>query len=369
MKKSAIVIDWIGFSYGIYIDVYLYQKTLECDVVWVSCHDETRTYRPEKFRKVYDELLCKYDRLYFDETEFFGFLLPGQKAANQQIYYSKHLDISPVVDHTAYYQGLHLVDAVIAKTKDVERYYRAIQEKFGYSFQIISTKFTSLDYSKVLAERVHFQVANPFKGQEAVIIPAHILILKEIPLPPTIPTNYVGDGSFLSFGRKNLPMITSFWNEHQNNDRLPKLYIKSYCENGVVTEEEMGNLAACKANPKIEILDRYISESEKAELYNRCTFFINASPSEGYGHNINEARSTGRIILVFDREPMNELIDPDCGIIMSSIGDGVSRAIQLSKEEVLRKMKRTRERYVEDTESFQETFKTIKKLEILQALK
>jgi len=267
----------------------------------------------------------------------------------------KNLDISPVVNWTSYYEGLHLVDVVIARTKATERYYKAIQEKFGYTFQIISTKFTSLDYSNVIAERVHFQIANPFKGQEAVIIPAHVLLLQEKPVP--LFTRKENDRTFLSFGRKNLPFITSFWNEHQHNDALPKLYIKSYCEHGEVTDAEMGNVAECRANSKIEILDRYIDESEKAELYNQCTFFLNASPEEGYGHNINEARSTGRIILVLDREPMNELINPECGIIMSSIGDGVSRALQLSSEEIITKMKLTRKRYLEDTEAFQETFR------------
>jgi glycosyltransferase involved in cell wall biosynthesis len=350
--KTAVVVDWIGFSYGIFIDAYIFQKTLGCEVIWVSCHDETRTYRPEKFRKVYDEVLAKYDILYFNETEFFGFLLPGQKSANQTIYFLKNLDISPVVDWQTYYQNLTLVDVVIARTQASERYYRAIQEKFGYSFRIVSTKFTSLDYSRVLCERNHFMVANPFKGQEHVIISPQDLLISEVPHSLSgVPI----ERSFLSFGRKNLAMITAFWNEHQHIDALPKLYIKSYSE-----VRDLGDVAMCRRNPKIEIIDRFIDEHEKAELYNRCCFFINASPEEGYGHNINEARSTGRIILVFDREPMNELVNPDCGIIMSSIGDGVSRALQLSEEEVLRKMKRTKERYMEDTEAFQETFRKMK---------
>ena len=370
MPKIGIIIDWIGFSYGVLVDTYILQKTLGADVVWVSCIDEHRKYQASMFSAAYDKYLLDYDVLYFIQTEFFALLREGQKRPGQKFVFMKNVDISLVTDNNTYYKNLHMVDVALARTNITIRHYEALRQAFGYRYEIQYTKFTSLDYSSVYGKRRYFEIENPFKGKECVVIDKTDLLLEEIPhvlpssfplgppvpLAPSSSTPLAPSSStpleyaFLSFGRKNLPHITRFWNRYR--DQLPKLYIKSYCEDGVVTDAEMGDVAECRKNDKIEIIDRFIDDREKFELYNKCCFFINLSPEEGYGHNINEARSTGRVILVLNREPMNELVDNDCGIVMNTIEEGVSRALTLTKDEIEYKMRRTRERFLEDTQYF-----------------
>jgi glycosyltransferase involved in cell wall biosynthesis len=370
MPKIGIVIDWIGFSYGVLVDTYILQKTLGADVVWVSCIDEQRKYQASMFSAAYDKYLLDYDVLYFIQTEFFALLKDGQKRPGQKFVFMKNVDISLVTDNNTYYKNLHMVDVALARTNITIRHYEAMRKAFGYRYEIQYTKFTSLDYSSVYGKRRYFEIENPFKGKECVVIDKTDLLLEEIPhalpsppglLPSSVPLPLAPSSStpleyaFLSFGRKNLPHITKFWNRYR--DQLPKLYIKSYCEDGVVTNAEMGDVAECRKNEKIEIIDRFIDDREKFELYNKCCFFINLSPEEGYGHNINEARSTGRVILVLNREPMNELVDNDCGIVMNTIEEGVSRALTLTKDQIEYKMKRTRQKYLEDTQYFVEHVK------------
>jgi len=350
--RTAIIIDWIGFSYGVLVDAYLLQKHMGCEVVWISCIDNNRKYQGSMFSKAYDKYLLDYDALIFIQTEFFAFLNDGQKRPGQLFYFMKNVDISLVADQTSYYKNLHMVDVALARTNITVKHYEALKSAYNYKYDIKYIKFTSLDYSGAYGKRRYFEIENPFKGQECVVIDKNDLLIEEIPYQVNIPIEY----SFLSFGRKNLKYITDFWNRHR--EQLPRLYIKSYTEDGVVCDSEMGNVAECRKNDKIKIIDRFIDDKEKFELYNKCVFFINLSPEEGYGHNINEARSTGRVILVLNREPMNELVDNKCGIVMNGIEEGISRALNLTKEEINIKMKLTREKYLSDTQYFIEACAT-----------
>lgn len=343
-RKSVIIIHWIGLPYGVLIDVYLFQKYLGCDVAWVSCFDENRKFQKDIFQKGIVPILDRYDNFYFIETEFFAFLNAEQKKLNHRFYFLKNLDISILCDNRSYYTNLHLIDVAIARTKATEEYYKQLKNQFGYGFDIKYIKFTSLDYSKFYCSRRHFKIENPFKGNDYMVIQSSDLLIQEIPSSVMVETEYC----FLSFGRKNLHIITEFWNKHR--EQLPKLYIKTY--NNI----DIGNLEECRQNEKIKIIDTFIDDKEKRELYNKCLFFINLSPEEGYGHNINEARSTGRIIMVLNREPMNEMIDNECGILMNDmyggLYDGMNRALNLSKDEIQKKMNATKQRYMDDTQYF-----------------
>ena len=343
--KTAIVISWDGVPYGILIDLYIFQKYMGADIVWISPVDETNlNTKKNAFSKAYDKYLLQYDALVFIETELFGFLNKGQKRAGQKFYFMKNVDIDIFCDHNDYYENLHMIDVAIARTNITIKHYEELKSKYGYQYDIKYIKFTSLDYSRVYMERNYFTHKNPFQDNECVIIDRGDLVINEIPYQIYTPIEY----SFLSFGRKNLHYITDFWNRHR--EHLPKLYIKSYADNEMHRSYELGNIEECRRNNKIEIIDRFIDEREKFELYNKCCFFINLSPAEGYGHNINEARSTGRVILVLNREPMNELVDNNCGILMDSLEEGISQALNLSSEEVNYKMMLTRQKYIMDTE-------------------
>lgn len=54
------------------------------------------------------------------------------------------------------------------------------------------------------------------------------------------------------------------------------------------------------------------------QLMNMCMFHVCPSKAEGFGHYINEALSTGAIVITTDAEPMNELIKSDYGILLPS---------------------------------------------------
>lgn len=350
MTKNAIIIDWLGFPYGIFTDVYIFQKYCKCDVVWISCHDENRHFNKNMFQEGIIPVLKKYTNLFFIETDFFCFIKDEQKLNHHKFYFLKNLDISPVADYTTYYNKIHLIDYAISRTNSCTNHYEILKQKYGYHYKILYIKFTSNDYYSFYYKRNHFQVENPFKPNKTVTVPYQEYFVEEIPHNLSNDMSSF-EYSFLSFGRKNLNIITDFWNTHK--EILPKLYIKLYDINHIK------NIDQCKKNEKIVIIDKYIDEKEKCELYNKCCFFINMSPEEGYGHNINEARSTGRIILVVNKPPMNELIDNDCGIIINSIEQGVATALRLSQDEIIRKMKLTREKYQNDTQFFIEKVENI----------
>lgn len=343
--KRGIVIDWLGLPYGIISDIYIFQKLLGCEIIWISCHNENRQYVKEKFTYAYDNYLKEYDELYFIETEFFCFLNDGQKKEGQLIYFMKNIDINPIIDYETYYKKLHLVDVTIARTNVTKRYYETLKQQYGYTFKILYTKFTSIDYSKYYCKRRHFYVENPFMGQECVIIQKDDFLIEEIPYSIHIENEY----SFLSFGRNNLNIIIDFWNRHK--EQLPKIYIKTYNNLNAHTKQQ------CVENKKIILIDTFIEEKEKMRLYNKCIFFINVSFQEGYGHNINEARSSGRVILVLNKEPMNELIDNDSGIVMENIEEGIKKALSLSKEQIQYKQELIKRKYLEDTQFLSETLR------------
>lgn len=352
--KSAIIIDWIGLPYGILTDVYIFQKYLQCDIIWISCYDENRVFHKEPFQARITGILEEYDNLFFIETEFFSLIEKSQKKEKHRFYFMKNLDIAVSFDQNRFYENLELIDFAIARTNVTFKYYQQLKQQYRYKFEIKYTKFTSIDYSEYYASRNHFKVENPFKGKDMFFIPHTDFLLEEIPYQIRIEPEL----AFLSFGRKNLHILTDFWNKYR--EHLPKLYIKSYNDHdlGVIPGSSLSRSNIdekrfqCLQNDKIHVIDKFIDEKEKMELYNKCVFFINLSPEEGYGHNINEARSTGRIIMVLDREPMNELVDNDCGIVINDLHEGMNRALTLSKEEITRKMKATRQKYLDDTEDF-----------------
>ena len=71
--------------------------------------------------------------------------------------------------------------------------------------------------------------------------------------------------------------------------------------------ERMKKLA--KAHPRVHIIDRYLSEEEKIDLYQKTRVALCASAREGFGHYILEAASHGCQVVTTDGYPMKELLD------------------------------------------------------------
>ena len=75
-----------------------------------------------------------------------------------------------------------------------------------------------------------------------------------------------------------------------------------------------------KASSNILVYQSKISEHVLQKIMNQCKIHICCSFSEGYGHYINEARSTGAFIVTTDGYPMKEFLkcNPNGGILVSS---------------------------------------------------
>jgi glycosyltransferase involved in cell wall biosynthesis len=60
----------------------------------------------------------------------------------------------------------------------------------------------------------------------------------------------------------------------------------------------------------------YLDDAELRELQNASLFHLCPSETEGFGHYIVEALSVGAIVMTTDAEPMNELVNPERGVLM-----------------------------------------------------
>lgn len=71
------------------------------------------------------------------------------------------------------------------------------------------------------------------------------------------------------------------------------------------------------ALPNVRYLTDFVSNEELQRLQNDCEVHVIPSQAEGYGHVIGEAMSCGVIVVTTDAPPMNELVTPDRGVLVS----------------------------------------------------
>lgn len=66
----------------------------------------------------------------------------------------------------------------------------------------------------------------------------------------------------------------------------------------------------------IDHLVGYMDDATLQGLQNSHWFHLCPSETEGYGHYLTEAMSVGAVVVTLDAPPMNELVQPGCGLLV-----------------------------------------------------
>ncbi len=104
---------------------------------------------------------------------------------------------------------------------------------------------------------------------------------------------------------KNTEPLLALWRRHPEWPTLT-----------VVQNPRTAKPAARVAN--IDHRVDYLDDAELRRLQNAHTFHLCPSQTEGFGHYIMEALSTGAVTITLDAAPMNELVSADHGLLVAA---------------------------------------------------
>lgn len=170
-------------------------------------------------------------------------------------------------------------DCVLAKTRDCERIYRQELDQVEY---ISFTSNDIRDEAEKQKKYIHFGGKSPLKGTDAVI---------------------------------------ALWNSQPD---LPPLHLFSY-------EKDFKEVIK---SPNIIYRYEKLADHDIRRLQNEALFHICPSEYEGFGHQLNEAKSAGSVVFTTDAAPMNELVRPDFGYLIRARFKGtMQRAMLYDVEE------------------------------------
>jgi len=103
---------------------------------------------------------------------------------------------------------------------------------------------------------------------------------------------------------KQTQEIVNYWQED-----FPKLTIVYSPKDVKITRRNL---------PNITYITERLSEDELVNLMNLCGVHLCCSETEGYGHYIHEAKSSGGIVITTNAPPMKDFIDNSMGYLVKS---------------------------------------------------
>jgi glycosyltransferase involved in cell wall biosynthesis len=126
--------------------------------------------------------------------------------------------------------------------------------------------------------------------------------------------------------QKGTAEILDAWHRHPEWPNLTVLAGKSPLAPGIEIDTH-----------NINIIRRWVSDSELRSLMQHCGVHVCCSNAEGFGHTIMEGMSCGALVITTDFPPMNELIDESRGILVrtrSSVEMRSGRFARLEREDL-----------------------------------
>lgn len=109
---------------------------------------------------------------------------------------------------------------------------------------------------------------------------------------------------------KGTQRLLSLWRRH------PEWPTLTVIENDAMPDKS----ASIRDSHNIQYRRGYMSDEELRQLQNAHRFHVCPSEAEGWGHYIAEAMSARAITITTDAPPMNELVRPERGILVSGRG-------------------------------------------------
>jgi hypothetical protein len=113
---------------------------------------------------------------------------------------------------------------------------------------------------------------------------------------------------------KGTARLHALWQRHPEWPLLTIVQDAQAVANALSGDETVG--AGRPANIRVE--SHFLSDEALRTLQNSHRFHLCTSEAEGWGHYIVEAMSVGAVTLTCDAPPMNELINPERGVLLAA---------------------------------------------------
>lgn len=164
-------------------------------------------------------------------------------------------------------------------------------------------------------------------------------------------------GAGRSSNKGTLPLL-DLWTKHP---AWPMLTVAWRCKE-----------ADRSAPANVTLVRGFLADEELRRLQNAHVFHLCPSQTEGYGHSLAESLSLSAVVITLDREPMNELVSPERGVLVAARDAGrqhlatlyeadpaamaaaIERCLRMSAEERQRLGAAARQWYEENDRAFRQ---------------